>query len=106
MIDIIKKDFLNGLKTLKFWAQTLSDRLKVEINVLQTISEINKLNEKKDELLKQLGDEVYKLWGISSDLSDNEKIFSIIRQIREIEEVIDIKKKRLSELEDISAWKH
>lgn len=100
MIETIKKDFLQGLKTFKFWAQVLSERVKVEINILRVIGEINKLTEKKDELLKEIGKEVYENQG---ELKI-EKISSLIKQIKEFETILEEKRKKLVELKDLSKW--
>jgi len=97
MIETIKKDFLQGLKTFKFWASLLSERLKVELNVLKLIGEINRLVGKRDELLKMVGKEV--------EIKENEKIANSIRQIRELDTEIEDKRKKLAELEDMSKWK-
>ncbi|GAB5046435.1 hypothetical protein [Thermodesulfovibrio sp. TK110] len=105
MLEIIKRDFLQGVKTFKFWAEVLSERVKIELNVLKLISEINKLNIKRDAFLKSIGKEVYNSWGGNFSLKENEKISTLIRQIREIEAQIEDKKRKLSELEAFSRWK-
>jgi hypothetical protein len=105
MIETIKKDFLQGLKTFKFWASLLSERLKVELNVLKLIGEINRLVGKRDELLKMVGKEVYNSWGSLVEIKENEKIANSIRQIRELDTEIEDKRKKLAELEDMSKWK-
>jgi hypothetical protein len=105
MIETIKKDFLQGLKTFKFWASLLSERVKVELNVLKLIGEINRLVGKRDELLKMVGKEVYNSWGSLVEIKENEKIANSIRQIRELDTEIEDKRKKLAELEDMSKWK-
>ncbi|WP_353683289.1 hypothetical protein V4D30_05285 [Thermodesulfovibrio sp. 3907-1M] len=105
MLEIIKRDFLQGVKTFKFWAEVFSERVKIELNVLKLISEINRLKIKRDAFLNSIGKEVYNLWGSDFNLKENEKISSLVRQIREIEAQIEDKKKKLSELEDLSRWK-
>lgn len=105
MIEIIKKDFLQGLKNFKFWATVISERIKIELNVLKLIREMNKLNIKKDELLKSIGKEIYGSWDRDLEVKENEKISSLVRQIREIEVEIEDKRKKFRELEDMSQWK-
>jgi len=105
MIETIKKDFLQGLKTFKFWASLLSERVKVELNVLKLIGEINRLVLKRDELLKIVGKEVYNSWSSLLEIKENEKIANSVRQIRELETEIEDKRKKLAELEDMSKWK-
>lgn len=105
MLEIIKRDFMQGLKTFKFWATVISERIKIEINVLKLITEMNKLNIKKDELLKSIGKEIYDSLDRYLEIKENEKISSLIRQIREIETEIEDKRKKFSELEDMSQWK-
>ncbi|MDI1472651.1 MAG: hypothetical protein QMD43_07305 [Thermodesulfovibrio sp.] len=104
MLEIIKKDILQGLKTLNFWAKTISERVKVEINILRVLSEIHKITEKRDEILKKLGQETYKSWGSSTNLQENEKIFSFIKELKEVEKEIEEKKKKLSDLGDVTKW--
>ncbi|MGB9891480.1 hypothetical protein [Thermodesulfovibrio yellowstonii] len=105
MLEIIKRDFLQGLKTFKFWATVISERIKIEINVLKLIREMNKLNLKKDELLKSIGKEIYDSWDRDLEVKENEKISSLVRQIREIEIEIEDKRNKFKELEDMSQWK-
>lgn len=105
MLETIKRDFLQGLKTFKFWAQVLSERVKIEINVLKLISEMNKLNTKRDAFLKSIGKEIYDAWATDLNIKESEKISSLVRQVKEVETQIDEIKKRLSDLEDLSKWK-
>ncbi len=98
MIDIIKKDLINGFKTFKLWAQTLSDRIKIEINILKLLSEINKLTDEKNKLLIDLGMELYKSGKTTINLSEEEKFLSILRKLKEIETEIESKKKKINEL--------
>jgi seryl-tRNA synthetase len=105
LLEIIKRDFLQGLKTFKFWAEVLSQRVKIELNVLKLISEINKLSLKRDLFLKSIGKEIYESWNENLNIKESENISSLIRQIREIEAQIEDRKKKLSELEDLSRWK-
>ncbi|ACI21045.1 MULTISPECIES: hypothetical protein [Thermodesulfovibrio] len=105
MLEIIKRDFLQGLKTFKFWSTVISERIKIEINVLKLIREMNKLNLKKDELLKSIGKEIYDSWDRDLEVKENEKISSLVRQIREIEIEIEDKRNKFKELEDMSQWK-
>lgn len=96
---------MQGLKTFKFWATVISERIKIEINVLKLIREMNKLNLKKDELLKSIGKEIYDSWDRDLEVKENEKISSLVRQIREIEIEIEDKRNKFKELEDMSQWK-
>lgn len=102
MIEIIRKNLSEGIKTFKFWAQILSERIKVEINILRLIAEINKLIEKRDEFLKDVGKEIYENPKI---FEENEKISILIRQIRQIEAEIEDKRNKLKELENLSRWR-
>lgn len=105
MFEIIKRDFLEGLKNFKFWASVISERIKIEINVLKLIKEINQLNLRRDELLKSIGKEVLDSWDRDLEIKENGKIISLIRQIRELETQLESEKKKLRELEDMRQWK-
>ncbi len=100
MIDIIKRDFLKGWKNFKFWAQTLSDRLKREINILRLLLELNKLNEERDKVLIELGTKVYKSGKTSLELSD-EEFLPLLRKLKEIDSEIENNKKKISDLGSI-----
>lgn len=102
MIETIKRDFLQGLKNLKFWAQVISERVKIELNILRLVGEINKLSHQRDEIFKKIGKEVSDIWGSSVEIKDNEKIATLVKQIRELEVKIEEKKKQLSLIEDTS----
>jgi len=103
-MDIIKRDILQGLKTFNFWARTISERVKVEINVLRVLSEIQKLTEKRNEILKKLGQETYQSLRSSTNLQENEKILNFIRDLKEVEKEIEDRKKKLNDLGDITKW--
>jgi len=105
VIENIKKDFIQGLKTFKFWASVISERIKVEINVLKLIGQINSLMEKREELLKRIGEEISETWNTDFNLKENEKISYLIRQIKELDLEIEEKKKKLADLEEIGRWK-
>jgi hypothetical protein len=98
MLEIIKKNLINGFKTFEFWAKTLSERLKIEINILKLLSEIHKLNEERNKLLIDLGEEIYKSGKTTFNLSEEEKLLRIFRTMRELESEIESKKKKISEL--------
>jgi|GEM_PF-591517 hypothetical protein len=104
MLEIIKKDILQGLKILNFWTKTISERVKVEINILRVLSEIHKLTEKRDEILKKLGQETYQSCESFTNLQENEKILIFIRELKEVEKEIEEKKKKLSDLGDVTKW--
>lgn len=104
MIDTIKKDFIQGIKTIKFWATILSERVKIEINVIRIVGEINKLIEKRDELLKSIGQEICES-SLTEINKENEKIISLMRKVKELDTEIEDKKKKLSDLEEMSKWK-
>lgn len=105
MIETIKRDFVQGLKTFKFWAEVFSERVKVEINVFKILNEIRRLNERRDELLRELGMETMESWKSSKELEDNEKIFSIVRKIKELDEKIEEQKRKIQELGELTKWK-
>lgn len=103
-MDIIKRDIVQALKTFNFWARTISERVKVEINVLRVLSEIQKLTEKRNEILKKLGQETYQSLRSSTNLQENEKILNFIRDLKEVEKEIEDRKKKLNDLGDITKW--
>lgn len=103
MINSIKKDFLRGLKTIKFWTEIISERIKIEINVIKITAEINTLAEKRDEFLREIGKEVCE--NSKTDTGENQKITTLIRKVRELEAEIEDKRKKLTELEEISRWR-
>lgn len=105
MIETIKRDFVQGLKTFKFWAEVFSERVKVEINVFKILNEIRRLNERRDELLRELGMETMESWKSSKELEDNERIFSLIRKIKELDEKIEEQKRKIQELGELTKWK-
>lgn len=105
MIDSIKRDLIQGLRTFRFWAQVFSERVKVEINVFRIIGEIHSLHERRDELLRELGKEAIDNWSNIKNLEENERVHSLIRKIKELDEKIEENKRKIKELGEMTKWK-
>ena len=99
MLSRIKKDFENGVKKLKWFSTLLSERVRIEITIFKLLYKSEELKKKKDELLKNIGEEVYSMRGKEKNVYSNKEIISSIKSLEAIEPEI---RETLDKVADIS----
>ncbi len=99
----IKKNFDRGIKKIKWFSYLLSERIKIEISIFKLLYQSEQLKEKRDELIKKIGERVYELKNMSdkSILKDS-IVTEAFAEIEKINEEIESTKKRASEISSIS----
>ncbi|MEW5746563.1 MAG: hypothetical protein AB1805_14120 [Nitrospirota bacterium] len=93
MLSRIKKDFDEGVRKVRWFASLLSERLRIEIAIFKLLYKAEELKKRRDELLKQIGEEVYAMRGKDKNVYANAGVMSAVKELEqlepEIQETID-----------------
>ncbi|MBI5025632.1 MAG: hypothetical protein HZC12_02665 [Nitrospirae bacterium] len=95
MWEKIRKNFKEGLDSLKWFAAFLAERTKAETSMARLLYESNKLEKKMDELYRDVGKRVFDLRekGEKVELKDPIILQSLDEIIRLRQEIEDCKSK-------------
>ncbi len=85
MIGRVKKDFEGGIKKVKWFATLLSERVRIEITIFKLLYKTEELKEKRDELLRQIGEEVYEMRDRGKNVYGNKEVLAAIKSLESIE---------------------
>lgn len=93
MYSRIKSDIDEGLRKIKWFASLLSERLRIEIAVFKLLYQSEELKKRRDELLRQVGEEVYAQRGKDKNVYTNPAVVGALRELEllepEIKETVD-----------------
>lgn len=103
MFSRIKKDLEGGIEKIRWFASLLSERTRVEIMVFKLLYRSEELKNKRDELLKKIGEEVYELKGKDKNIYANKEVADAIKELETIEPEIKETLEKASEISKISA---
>ena len=85
MIGRVKKDFESGIKKVKWFATLLSERVRIEIAIFKLLYKTEELKEKRDKLLRQIGEEVYEMRDRGKNVFSNKEVLAAIKSLESIE---------------------
>ena len=85
MYTRIKNDFDEGLGRIKWFATLLSERLRIELAVFRLAYASEELKKKRDGLLKQIGEEVYRMRKNDKGIQANKYINDALKEIDALE---------------------
>lgn len=85
MLSRVKKDFESGIKKVKWFATLFSERLRIEITIFKLLYQSEELKKKRDELLMQIGEEVYGMRDKGKNVYSNKEVLSAIKSLESIE---------------------
>lgn len=95
----IKKNFDRGIKKIKWFSFLLSERLKIEISIFRLLHHSEQLKEKRDELIKKIGERVYELKdNPDRTILKDTIVVEAISEIEKINKEIESTKKKASEI--------
>lgn len=98
MFSKIKKDFDRAIEKIKWFASFLSERVTIEIAVFKLIYKSEELKKRRNELLGNIGEEVYKMRGKDRDVYANKEVKDAILKLESIESEINETVKQASEI--------
>src|SRR5208282_3206219 len=85
MLSRIKKDFESSIKKVKWFATLLSERVRIEITIFKLLYKSEELKKKRDELLRQIGEEVYEMKDRGKNVFNNKEVLAAIKSLESIE---------------------
>jgi hypothetical protein len=102
MLKRIKENFDSGIEKIKWFSSLLSDRLKVEYSVMKLFYQSEKMEKKKDDLMRKIGQRVYELREYSERhiMKDN-AITEALSELEKINSEIESTKKKASEISSV-----
>jgi len=102
MYSKIKNDFDSGMEKIKWFAQLLSERMRIEIAVFRLSYQAEALKKKREALLKSIGEEVYMMRKSEKGIHPNRQILDALAEIESLEPSIKETNDKLSEINRIS----
>ena len=98
----IKRNFENGVEKIKWFASLLSDRVKIEVSVMKLLYESDRMEKKRDELMKTIGRRVFELRESSErHIMKDRVIAESISEIEQISGDIEATKKKASDISSV-----
>ncbi len=102
MLQRLRENFNKGLYRLRWFATVLSERLKVEIAVIELLYQSDEMEKRKEELLKSIGQRVYELKGNpDKNIIKDRMVLNALEEIDKIEKNIDELKLKVSEISSV-----
>jgi PHP family Zn ribbon phosphoesterase len=99
MLDRIKKNVKEGVKSVKWFAAFLADRTRVETSMARLLYESNKLENRLEELYRDVGIRVLELKGKEDkSVFKDFIILQTINEITKLKEEIEDYKTRADEI--------
>ena len=103
MLGKVKKDFESGIKKVKWFATLLSERVRIEITIFKLLYKSEELKKKRDELLRQIGEEVYEMKDRGKNVFNNKEVLAAIKSLESIEPEIRETLEKASDLSKLDA---
>jgi hypothetical protein len=98
----MRENFKQGLYTLKWFATVLSERLKIEIAVIELLYQSDEIEKRRRELLKAIGERVYDLKGHpDKNILRDRAVLGAIEEIDKLEKEIEGLKQKVSEINSV-----
>jgi seryl-tRNA synthetase len=103
MFSRIKKDFESAVKKIKWFSSLLSERIRIEITVFKLLYKSEELKKRRDELMKKIGEEVYRMREKERNIYADKDIKEAIRELETLEPEIKETIEKASEISRIVA---
>jgi hypothetical protein len=102
MYSKIKNDLEEGIERIKWFAQLLSDRVRIEMDVFRLTYRAEELKKKRNVLLISIGEEVCLMGKSEKGIHANRKIMDALEEINDLEPRIRETNDRVTEITRIS----
>ena len=98
MLDKIKTSFDSGIDRLKWFSNTVNERLRVEIAMVGLMRDAREHELRRAELMKEIGERVFELRSRMPQYLDDELIRRTVSELDGVERELNDIKKRASDL--------
>jgi seryl-tRNA synthetase len=102
MLSELKRDVENALEKIKWFATLLSERINVEIMVFRLLYKSEKLKKRREDLFRQIGEEIYKMKDRDKIVHINKNIIDALKELDNIEPQIKENVEKASEISKIA----
>ncbi len=99
MLDRIRRDLEEGLKTFKWAGRFLAKRVKVETSLAKVVYDSRKINKEIDEKYLELGKNIFELRDDRGAIQ-NTLVSDIISEIESLKKELDLHMARAKDLGD------
>lgn len=101
MLSRLKNDVENAIEKIKWFAALLSERINIEITVFKLLYRSERLKKRKEELFRQIGEEIYKMKDKEKIIYTNKNIMDAIKELDNLEPQIKESIEKASEISKI-----
>jgi seryl-tRNA synthetase len=103
MYEKIKSDFEEGLNKIRWFANLLSERVRIELTVFRLLHKSEELKKKRDLLMRKIGEETYRMHKADKGMHPSSEMMEAIREIDALEPQIRETIDKASEISRITA---
>ncbi len=103
MYNRIKGDIEGAIGKIKWFSTLLSERTRIEIEVFKLLYRSEELKKRREELMRRLGEHVYKMRDKNRNIYSDMEIKEIINELESIEPEIKETVDKASEISKIVA---
>jgi seryl-tRNA synthetase len=94
----IKSDLEDGIGKISWFARLLSERVKIELAVFRLTYQSEELKKKRNDLLKSIGEEVYRMRKSEKGIHANREILDALKDIEALDPQIKETDEKVSEI--------
>ena len=99
-----KHNFTKGVEKIRWLASLISDRTKIEIAVMKLLYQSEQLEEKRNELMKKVGERVYELREQNDrQILKDSAVMDAIEEISQIDADMETTRQKASEISKIDS---
>jgi hypothetical protein len=99
----IKSDIEEGFGKIGWFANLLSERVRIEIAVFRLTCQSEEMKKKRNALLRSVGEEVYRMRQSDKGIHANRQILDALKQIEALEPEIKETDEKVSEISRITS---
>ena len=103
MYTRIKNDLGEGLSRAKWFANLLSERLRIELTIVRLLSGSEELKRKRNILLQKVGEETYRMRKDEANAHPSQEMLDAIKEIEALESQITEILDKVSEISRFTA---
>lgn len=86
---------------MKWFSTLLSERVRIEITIFKLLYKSEELKKKKDDLFRNIGEEVYRMRGKEKNVYSNNEVISAIKSLEAIEPEIKETQDKVADISKI-----
>lgn len=101
MLSKLKNDLENAIGKIKWFATLLSERINIEMMVFKLLYKSENLKKRKEELFRQIGEEIYKMKD-KEKIIHNKNIMDAIKELDNLELQIKESIEKASEISKVT----